>query len=99
MSNSDIQQEAQDIHDQLPESVDASLDDIKERLTTLVDDYRVPLDEAQRSVVSTYLSDSDVDRDDVSSENENQQVDLEEITEAEQWVDITAKVADPFVFS
>ncbi|EMA23279.1 replication factor A, partial [Haloarcula marismortui ATCC 33799] len=26
MSNSDIQQEAQDIHDQLPESVDASLD-------------------------------------------------------------------------
>jgi len=94
MSNSDIQQEAQDIHDQLPESVDASLDDIEERLTTLVDDYRVPLDEARRSVVSTYLSDSDVDRDEVSSEDGNQQVDLDEITEAEQWVDITAKVAD-----
>ena len=94
MTSSDIQQEAQDIHDQLPESVSASLDDIQERLTTLVDDYRVPLDEARRSVMSTYLSDSDVDREDVSSENGNQQVDLEEIDEAEQWVDVTAKVAD-----
>jgi replication factor A1 len=94
MSSSDLQQEAQDIHDQLPESVGASLEDIEERLTTLVDDYRVPLDEARRSVMSTYLSDSDVDRDEVSSENSNQQVNLEEIDEAEQWVDITAKVAD-----
>jgi replication factor A1 len=94
MSSSDLQQEAQDIHDQLPESVGASLKDIEERLTTLVDDYRVPLDEARRSVMSTYLSDSDVDRDEVSSENSNQQVNLEEIDEAEQWVDITAKVAD-----
>jgi replication factor A1 len=94
MSSPDLQQEAQDIHDQLPESVDVSLADIEERLTTLVDDYRVPLDEARRSVVSTYLSDSDVDRDEISSESGNQQVDLEEIDEAEQWVDITAKVAD-----
>jgi len=94
MSDSDIQQAAQDIHDQLPEAVDATLDDISERLTTLVDDYRVPLDEARRSVVSTYLSDSDVDRDEVSSQDENQQVNLDEITEAEQWVDITATVAD-----
>jgi replication factor A1 len=94
MSSSDLQQEAQDIYDQLPESVSASLDDIQERLTTLVDDYRVPLDEARRSVMSTYLSDSDVDREDVSSESGNQQVDIEEIDEAEQWVDVTAKVAD-----
>jgi replication factor A1 len=94
MSSSDLQQEAHDIRDQLPEAVDASIDDIEERLTTLVDDYRVPLNEARRSVMSTYLSDSDVDRDDVSSENSNQQVTLDEIDEAEQWVDITAKVAD-----
>ena len=94
MSSPDLQQEAEDIHDQLPESVGASLDDIQERLTTLVDEYRVPRDEARRSVMSTYLSDSDVDRDEVSSENGNPQVDLEEIDEAEQWVDITAKVAD-----
>jgi replication factor A1 len=94
MSNSDLQQEAQDIHDQLPESLDVSLDAIKERLTTLVDDYRVPVDEARRSVMNTYLSDSDVDGEDVSSGNSNQQVDLEAIDEAEQWVDVTAKVAD-----
>lgn len=93
MSSSDIHQEAQDIHEQLPESVAVSLDDIQERLTTLVEDYRVPVDEARRSVMNTYLSDSDVDREDVSSEG-NQQVDLEEIDEAEQWVDVTAKVAD-----
>ena len=39
MSSPDLQQEAQEIHGQLPESVDISLDDIEERLTTLVDDY------------------------------------------------------------
>jgi len=39
MSSPDLQQQAQEIHDQLPESVDISLDDIEERLTTLVDDY------------------------------------------------------------
>ena len=94
MSSPALQQEAHDIRDKFPEAVGASLDDIQERLTALVDDYRVPLNEARRSVMSTYLSDSDVDRDDVSSENSNQQVTLDEIDEAEQWVDITAKVAD-----
>ena len=44
--------------------------------------------------MSTYRSDSDFAREEVSSENGNPQVDLEEIDEAEQWVDITAKVVD-----
>jgi replication factor A1 len=92
MSDSDLRNEAEDIHDQLPESVDVSPADIEERLTTLVDDYRVPLDEAQRSVISNYLDGTDAEREDVG--RENQEVNLADIDEAEQWVDVTAKVVD-----
>lgn len=92
MSDSDLCNAAEDIHEQLPESVNVSPADIEERLSTLVNDYRVPLDEARRSVVSNYLDDTDADRDDVT--RENQEVDLADIDEAEQWVDVTAKVVD-----
>jgi len=92
MSDSDLRQHAEEIHEQLPDSVDVSPDNIEERLTILVSDYKVPLDEARRSVVSNYLDETDAERDDF--ENENQQADLEDIDEAEQWVDVTAKVVD-----
>jgi len=92
MSDSDLRQHAEDIHEQLPDSVDVSPDNIEERLTTLVSDYKVPLEEARRSVVSNYLDETDAERDDFQSEN--QQADLADIDEAEQWVDVTAKVVD-----
>lgn len=92
MSDSDRRNAAEDIHEQLPESIDVTPADIEERLSTLVDDYRVPLDEARRSVLSNYLDETDADREDIT--RENQEVDLADIDEAEQWVDVTAKVVD-----
>jgi replication factor A1 len=56
MSSSDLQQEAQDIHDQSPESLDVSLDYTEERLTTLVDDYRVPLGQSPRGQALRLIS-------------------------------------------
>jgi replication factor A1 len=92
MSESDLRQQAEDIHDQLPNGTDVEPDEIEDRLTTLVSDYKVPLDEARRSVISNYLDETDADQDDIGSEN--QEVDLADIDEAEQWVDVTAKVVD-----
>jgi replication factor A1 len=88
----DITQQAQDIHEQLPETTDVTTDDIEARLDTLVNDYQVPIEEARRTVLNTYLEDTDTDPDDI--QNSNESVDLATIDDDEQWVDITAKVAD-----
>ncbi|MDL0135812.1 replication factor A [Halobacterium salinarum] len=92
MSDSNLRQQPEDIHDQLPDGADVSPGEIEDRLTTLVSDYKVPLDEARRSVISTYLDETDGDHTDIASEN--QEVDLADIDEPEQWVDVTAKVVD-----
>lgn len=88
----DIDTHAHDIHDQLPADTDATPEDIQQRLDKLVDEYQVPLEEARRSIINTYLDDTDSSRDDLQDSNE--EVDLTAINEAEEWVDITAKVVD-----
>lgn len=90
MSESAIRQQADDIHHQLPEGVDATRGDIHDRLDTLVNDYKVPLDEARRSVLSTYLDDTDRDQ----ANRDATPVDISSINEPDQWVDVTAKVVE-----
>ncbi|ERJ07421.1 replication factor A protein [Halorhabdus tiamatea SARL4B] len=91
MTEPDLDEQAADVHDQLPDDVEATVEEIKESLTTLVGEYHVPLDEARRSVVSNYLDDSDSEPDDLGG---NDEVSIEEIDEPEDWVDLTAKVVD-----
>jgi replication factor A1 len=88
----DVIDHAQDIHDQLPADSDVELDEIEDRLDTLVNEYQVPIEEARRSVVNNYLDETGAGPDDLQSGN--QKVDLAEIDEPEQWVDVTAKVVD-----
>lgn len=88
----DVASASQDIHEQLPDDADVELDEIEERLDTLVNEYRVPMEEARRSVVSNYLDETGTDAEDLQSGN--QEVDLAEIDEPEQWVDVTAKVVE-----
>ena len=88
----DVAQHAQDIHDQLPADADVTTDEIEDRLDTLVNEYQVPMDEARRSVISNYLDETGADPDDLQSGN--QEVDLADIDEADQWVDVTAKVVE-----
>ncbi|WP_458190709.1 replication factor A [Haladaptatus sp. NG-WS-4] len=92
MTESELRQQAEEIADQLTEAVDVASDDIEDRLTTLVKEYKVPLEEARRSIISTYLDENDIDRNDL--ESDNQEVDLADIDEPDQWVDVTAKVVD-----
>ncbi|MEF8827304.1 MAG: replication factor A, partial [Halapricum sp.] len=88
----DVTQHAQEIHEQLPADADIDLDEIETRLETLVNEYKVPMQEARRSVISTYLDETGTDRDDLQSDN--QEVDIVDIDEPDQWVDLTAKVVD-----
>ncbi|MGB9987115.1 replication factor A [Salarchaeum japonicum] len=91
---SDIQQTASDLYEQFSDHVDVTEDEIEERLDKLVSEYKVPLSEARRSVESHYLEEAGLERDDIGSRGGNETVQVEDVDEAEQWVDITAKVVD-----
>ena len=86
----DVQQQATEIHDQFSDTLEISVEDVEERLDTLVNDYRVPLEEARRSVTSSYLDEAGMDRDELGGESEERTVDT--IDTPEQWVDLTVKV-------
>lgn len=88
----DVAHHAQDIHDQLPADAEVAPDEIEERLDTLVNDYKVPMEEARRSVISNYLDEMGADLGDLQSGDQN--VDIADIDEPEQWVDVTAKVIE-----
>ncbi|GAB7018672.1 replication factor A [Halostagnicola bangensis] len=90
---SDLRQHAEDIHDQFSDHLDVTVDDVEERLTTLVDEYKVPIDEGRRSVTNHYLEEAGLEREDISSGG-SEAVNVEDIDEEEQWVDITAKVIE-----
>jgi replication factor A1 len=91
MTESDVRQHAEDIHDQLPDGVDVTTGEIEDRLTSFVE-YQVPLDEARRSVISHYRDETDADR--AAIDSDTHEVDLAAIDAPEQWVDVTAKVVD-----
>ncbi|WP_225335795.1 replication factor A [Halomicrobium urmianum] len=89
----DLRTHADEIHEQFSDQLDLSVDEIEERLETLVDEYKVPVSEARRSVVSTYLDEAGMDRDQLSG-GENDRVQVTDVDAPEEWVDITAKVVD-----
>ena len=90
----DLRETAEEIHEQFAEQVDGlTVEEIEERLDTLVNDYRVPLDEATRSVESTYLEKAGMDREELGGGG-NETVEVGTIDEDEQWIDVRAKVVE-----
>jgi len=95
MTESDLRQHAEDVHEQFDDHIDVTVEEIHERLQTLVDEYRVPVDEARRSVTSTYLDEADIDREDLGGGGgSNDHVGVGEIDEPERWVDVTVTVVE-----
>ena len=90
---SDLSDTAQEVHDDLSEHVDATVDDVEARLEKLVTEYKVPVDEARRSVENHYLDEAGLDREDLGAGG-NETVEVEDVDEPEQWVDLTAKVVE-----
>jgi replication factor A1 len=89
----DLRQHAVDIHEQFSDSLDVSEAEIEERLETLVSEYRVPVDEARRSVVSTYLDEAGMERDQLAG-GTSEAANVEDIDAPEEWLDLTVKVVD-----
>ena len=70
----DVRQHAVDIHEQFSNHLDIGVDDVEARLDTLVNEYRVPADEARRSVVSHYLDEAGLEREDIRGESASMQI-------------------------
>lgn len=89
----DLRETAAEIHEQFSDDLDVTVDDVEERLRTLVDDYKVPVEEARRSVVSSYLDEADMDRDDLAAGG-SERVQVADVDAGDQWVDLRVTVVD-----
>ncbi len=85
---------AENIKEQFLESgVDIPVEEIEERLDKLTSKFKVPLDEARRSVVSYFLKQYNVNRDDFfASRADSTEVRVADISGDGQWVDLRIKV-------
>ncbi|GAB7009909.1 replication factor A [Halorubrum trueperi] len=90
---SELRQEAEAIAEQFSDHLSVDADDVEERLETLVNEYRVPLDEARRSVTNSYLEDAGMERDELGRGG-SESVLVNDIDEDEQWVDLRVKLVD-----
>ena len=90
---SDIQTAAEEIHEEFAEHLDIDLEDVTSRLERLVSEYKVPLNEARRSVENHYLEEAGLEREDLSGSSEAE-VSIADIDQPEQWVSLTAQVVD-----
>ncbi len=90
---SELRQEAEAIAEQFSDHLDVDADEIEERLENLVNEYRVPLDEARRSVTNSYLDDADMERDALGRGGSEQAL-VNDIDQDEQWVDLRVKLVD-----
>ena len=93
MSETDLRTHAEEIHEQFRDQLDVDVNDVEERLDTLVDEYKVPASEARRSVVNTYLDEAGMDRDQLGGGG-NEQVDVADVDAPEEWVDVRATVVE-----
>ncbi|MFB6177807.1 MAG: replication factor A, partial [Halobaculum sp.] len=89
----DLRTHAEEISAQFSDHIDVSTDEIEEKLETLVEEYSVPVEEARRSVTSSYLDEAGLDRDELASGGSEQSL-LGDIDEDEQWVDLRVEVVD-----
>ena len=93
MTATDLRTHAEEIQEQFSDQLDLTVEDVEERLDTLVNEYKVPTSEARRSVINTYLDEAGMDRDQLGGGgNERKQVG--DVDAAEEWIDLKAKVVD-----
>jgi ssDNA-binding replication factor A large subunit len=90
----DLRTQATEIHEQFEDQLDVSVEDIEERLETLVEEYKVPASEARRSVTNTYLDEAGMERDELGGGGGNEHVAVADIDAPEEWIDVTGKVVE-----
>jgi replication factor A1 len=90
---SDLRTHAEEIAEQFSDHLDISVDEIEARLDNLVNEYRVPVSEARRSVTNGLLDEAGMERDELAPGGATAAT-IEELEEDEQWVDLRVKVVD-----
>ena len=90
---SELQTHAAEIAEQFSDHIDVSTDEIEQKLEQLVTEYKVPVDEAKRSVTNSYLDEADLDREALGRGGAESAL-VGEIDQDEQWVDVTVKVVE-----
>jgi replication factor A1 len=88
----DLRTTAESIRDQFADTLDLTTDEIEEQLDRLVTEYKVPLDEAKRSVTNAYLDEAGLDREAVGGPSD--ETAIADIDAPERWIDVTAKVVE-----
>ncbi|WP_254545453.1 replication factor A [Halomarina pelagica] len=89
----ELRQHAESIQAQFSDQLDITVEEVQTRLETLVNDYKVPAEEARRSIVSSYLDEAGMDRDQLGGGG-NDLVQVADVDQDEQWIDVRAKVVD-----
>jgi replication factor A1 len=89
----DLRTHAAEIAEQFSDHLDVTDEEVEERLRNLVEEYRVPVEEARRSVVNSYLDEADLEREELGRGG-NEEARLADIDQDEQWIDATAKVVE-----
>ncbi len=92
MTETDLRTHAEEVHEQFADRLEVTVDEIHERLETLVSEYQVPASEARRSVTNSYLEEAGIDRDELGGDSEH--AEIAEIDSAEEWLDVRAKVVE-----
>jgi len=90
----DLREHAEEIRDRYDDHLDLEVEAVLDRLQTLVEQYKVPVDEARRSVESTYREEAGIEREDVVSGGSSEEVEVADIDAPEEWVTIEATVVD-----
>lgn len=92
----DLRTHAEEIAEQFSDHLDVSVDEIEERLENIVNEYKVPVDEARRSVVNSYLDEAGLERDELGggAGSDNKDAAIEDVDSDGEWIDLTVKVVD-----
>lgn len=89
----DLRTHAEDIHEQFADHLDVDADEIESRLRTLVDEYKVPLSEARRSVISHYLDEAGLDRDEIDT-GSSDRASVADIDTPDEWISLEVTVVE-----
>ena len=75
---------------------DIPIEDIEERLDKLANKFKVPMDEAKRSVINYFLKEHDIARSDFYTSHDHGEsplVNVSDLTEDGKWVTVKGKIA------
>ncbi|MFB6157942.1 MAG: replication factor A [Haloferacaceae archaeon] len=90
---SELRTHAEEIAAQFSDHLDVSPDEVEERLDNLVSEYRVPVDEARRSVVNAYVEEAGIERESLGRGG-NERMAVNDVDADEEWIDVRAKVVE-----